>query len=212
MIAQVCGAVLAGGASSRMGRPKHALPMPDGRSMIEHVVEALQGVCDEVIIVGRDDVLPALRHVRDLRPASGPLAGIEALLMRDTAFLEVAPESAKGRVTVSDSTRGARQFIICPCDIPLVTAELLQRLLIETDAPVTVFHVAGRDSSETLPMRVSPPALDAVRICLDSDRRSVKALLDALKCEEVRIDERTAAQLTNVNSKADFEAIRSHSS
>ncbi|KAL8365697.1 hypothetical protein RB595_004481 [Gaeumannomyces hyphopodioides] len=39
--------LLAGGRSTRMGSPKHLLPMPDGRPLYQHLAEALQAACPE---------------------------------------------------------------------------------------------------------------------------------------------------------------------
>jgi len=72
------GIVLCGGRSSRMGRPKAWLPW-FGTSMIEHVVDRLLPVVDEVVVVASEELsLPPLaaRIVRDRTPGLGPLAGI----------------------------------------------------------------------------------------------------------------------------------------
>ena len=70
--------VLCGGRSSRMGRPKAWLPWR-GRTMVEHVVECLRPVVDEVVVVTSADLdLPPLeaRVVTDREEGRGPLAGI----------------------------------------------------------------------------------------------------------------------------------------
>ncbi len=84
--------VLAGGLSSRMGRPKALLPWR-GMTMIEHVVGVLRSVVTDVIVVTSAELdLPALDAtlVRDRAPKLGPLAGIREGLeaMRgDLAFV-----------------------------------------------------------------------------------------------------------------------------
>lgn len=182
-----------------MGQPKHALPMRDGRTMIEHVVDALRSVCDDVVIVGPDDVLPKLPHVHDRRADCGPLAGIEALLLEATP--QAASQSAKGRV------RKPQHYLICPCDIPLITADLLQRLCNHTDKPVTLFHVEGRERPEPLPMRIAREALSSVRACLDEQQRSVQALLGRLETDEVVVDTREAQRLRNINTVDDYQEL-----
>ena len=67
------GAVLAGGRSSRFGSDK-ALAILDGRSLLDHALEALRPHCDAVIIVGRDDIADWPR------PDMGPLGGIAGAL------------------------------------------------------------------------------------------------------------------------------------
>lgn len=43
--------LLAGGRSTRMGSPKHLLPMPDGRPLYQHLAEELQAACPECPVV-----------------------------------------------------------------------------------------------------------------------------------------------------------------
>ena len=125
------GVVLAGGASRRMGRPKHELKLPDGRTMLEVVTEALREVCARVVVTG--DMEIGLQRVADLRPDQGPLGGIEAIL-------------ASGLDA---------QYLVCPCDMPLVTGTLLQRLTGPADGGATVFQIEGEDSVRPLPARIS---------------------------------------------------------
>ncbi len=190
----VCGAVLAGGGSVRMGRPKHALVLGDGRTMLEHVVDALREMCGDVVALGRVDAAGGLRCLEDHRPGAGPLAGIESLL-------EAASESSKERVK-------HQQFIICPCDVPLVTGALLSQLLVEMDSLATVFRVDGRKRFESLPMRVSADALDILRHYLDAGKRSVQGLVKAVGYAEIVIDENTAQQLQNINTPEEFASLR----
>jgi molybdopterin-guanine dinucleotide biosynthesis protein A len=74
----VAAVILAGGKSSRMGRPK-ALVTFDGEPLIAHLVRSFERVFDNIIIVAAaDQELPALpaRLVRDELPFRGPVAGI----------------------------------------------------------------------------------------------------------------------------------------
>lgn len=87
------GIVLCGGQSRRMGRAKALLPWA-GRTLIEHVVEILRDVVDEVVVVSTPGIaLPPLRArvIEDTTPGLGPLAGIAAglaaLERADVAFV-----------------------------------------------------------------------------------------------------------------------------
>ena len=79
----VAGAVLAGGASTRMGRPKAFIEI-DGRTLLDRAVAAMHGAdIDDVIVVGGDRaVIEAAGHrfVADAHPGEGPLGGIVAAL------------------------------------------------------------------------------------------------------------------------------------
>ena len=70
--------VLAGGRSSRMGRPKALLPF-DGEPLISHVVTTLAAVfADVVVVAAPEQVLPAMpvTLVRDQVAYQGPVGGI----------------------------------------------------------------------------------------------------------------------------------------
>lgn len=74
----ILGAVLAGGQSRRFGSDK-ALAELDGRTLLALAVDALSGLCDHVIVVGRETA-PAPTLPDWPRPNMGPLGGIAAAL------------------------------------------------------------------------------------------------------------------------------------
>lgn len=178
-------AVLAGGASSRMGRPKETLPLADGSSMIGQVAAVLAEVARCVVVLGSTDALPDLPRIADCRPGRGPLGGIEALL-------------ASGLDT---------QYLVCPCDVPRISAELLRKLLATTGAAVTVLRVEGETRFRPLPARFSAAALPAVRAALDADRLAVHAVIETLRPAVVEVDPAAHGLLANINTPADYDAL-----
>jgi molybdopterin-guanine dinucleotide biosynthesis protein A len=168
-----------------MGRPKHALRLPGGKAMIEVVAGVVADVCAQVVIVGGEDALPGVRRLDDLRPRQGPLGGIEALL-------------ASGLDT---------EYLVCPCDVPLITAELLRRLAVSSHAPATVFRVDGEQELQPLPARLSAGLLETVRKLLDEQRRAVHELISAVDPEVITVSRREARQLLNVNTPEDYSAL-----
>lgn len=75
----VSGIILAGGKSSRMGRDK-ALIQWKGRRLVDYLTEAMEPVCDEILISTHLDssFFRGYRVIRDLYSDMGPLAGIES--------------------------------------------------------------------------------------------------------------------------------------
>ncbi len=84
------GAVLCGGRSSRMGRPK-ALLRWEGGTLVEHAVATLRRVVDSVVVVASADLavpeMADVRVVRDRDPNLGPLGGIREALEASEADL-----------------------------------------------------------------------------------------------------------------------------
>lgn len=74
----ILGAVLAGGLSSRFGSDK-ALAEVDGHTLIALAVDALAGLCEHVVVVGRETA-PAPTLPDWPRPGMGPLGGLAAAL------------------------------------------------------------------------------------------------------------------------------------
>ncbi len=76
--------ILVGGDSRRMRQPKALLMSPQGRTMVEHVVDAARGVADEIVLLGDSPSLPCsledLTILPDAKPKAGPLAGLCSLL------------------------------------------------------------------------------------------------------------------------------------
>jgi molybdopterin-guanine dinucleotide biosynthesis protein A len=102
------GFVLAGGASRRMGRDKALLPW-NGATLVEHVAAQVREAVGSVTLVGHPERFGALPlpAIPDLRPDSGPLAGIEAALLASDADWN----------------------LVVACDMPAITAKILRYLL-----------------------------------------------------------------------------------
>lgn len=74
------GAILAGGASLRMGTDKALVPV-GGTPMVEWVAAALRAVVDDVVVVGRGEPLAGIPAIPDAGPGRrGPLPGLATAL------------------------------------------------------------------------------------------------------------------------------------
>ena len=183
----ITGAILIGGRSSRMGLPKYAIMLQDGRSMLEHVLQTLASVCTEVVLVDGSGALRDGRQrvVIDQRPNLGPLGAIEALL-------------ASG---IDD------EYLICPCDVPLMSQHALEALLQERVGLATILRLSHRAEPESLPARISAAALPAVQRLLDSGQRAVWGLMQALPAEVVSIPADWEQCFANINSPDDLAKL-----
>ena len=170
--------VLAGGASSRFGSNKLAAEL-DGRPLLHHALDAVASVAGLMVVVVAPEApeprLPVgladrVRVARDLETHGGPLAGLAAGLTM----------LATEQTSVRDET--PRIALVVGGDMPRLMPAVL-RLLAErfAAAPRLSAMTLAASPPATLPMAVRPAgALDAITTCLAADRRSLRALLDAV--------------------------------
>ena len=179
------GAILCGGQSARMGVPKAGMLLPDGRSMLERSRDMLESFCHRVLLLGDSHGVAGHQCLRDLRPDSGPLGAIETLL-------------ASGIAT---------QYLVVPCDLPLLPAGLLARLLPGDQDGMSCFELPGDARVRSLPCRIGAECLDDVRSLLDSGEHAVHRLVDRLGPDAARVPlaVREIDLLMNVNTPEDFE-------
>jgi molybdopterin-guanine dinucleotide biosynthesis protein A len=194
----VTGAVLAGGASRRMGRDKRLLHV-DGVPMARRAADALYGVCDELLIVvsARMPLDPNLfaglrwRSTRDRRADAGPLAGLEAGLVEARHDL----------------------VLVVGADAPWLSPSLLRHLarrLAASDQTTDAVAVGGERGPEPLLACYRRRVLATVTDLLDRGERRAGALLDTCTVEIVPPEEwrrfdPAGASLRNVNRPADLE-------
>jgi len=116
---QPFGAVLAGGNSRRMGRPKADILLGDGRSMIAHAIAQMKKVCPVVVVVGGPPVsIKDVLHLPDIAPGLGPLGGLNTLL----------------------GSGLASAYLIVACDQPFLTPEIFHLLLAGDPAVAHLFR------------------------------------------------------------------------
>jgi molybdopterin-guanine dinucleotide biosynthesis protein A len=139
------GLVLAGGDSRRMGSDKAAREF-SGQSLLDRAVSLVSEVVDETCVSAREQQrnLAGREHYRlipDSLPFAGPAAGILSAHCAD---------------------RGAA-WLVLACDMPMVTAHMLRRLVAERDASAaaTAWIAEGREQPEPLCAVYEPATLAA---------------------------------------------------
>jgi molybdopterin-guanine dinucleotide biosynthesis protein A len=162
------GGVLAGGASRRMGSPKEALPMADGRPMIEKALDAAGAVCGgRVAVAGACSGIdpwpwPRIIRLDDRFPGLGPLAGLEALLGSGLALA----------------------WLVAACDQPLLSASVLKPLTQAEPWDAAVFY-RFPEQFQPFPGRWPAKWLQAIRQALREERLSVKKLVESMPAAEI---------------------------
>jgi molybdopterin-guanine dinucleotide biosynthesis protein A len=187
----IAGAVFAGGMSSRMGRPKEGILLPDGRPMIEWVLDAFRGTFQEVFIVGACTGYDwagnqHLSLIADRRPGQGPLSGLEALL----------------------DSGAAEGYVVAACDQPLLTASLLRLLSRDpADRPRLFRSRQGGQSLGPLPGYYPAWLGERVRQAVGEGRLAFRQLLSYEEVDWLSVPTLEEARLASVNTPEDLEML-----
>lgn len=121
------GVLLAGGASRRYGSPK-AFAKLRGRMFYQYSYDILVETCEQVVVVTNDQLIDKfpqnLTVVTDLPRVKGlgPLAGIYSAM----------------------NAIKAENYFVLPCDMPLLTKEIVEKLKQCHTTDVTIVQVEGR--------------------------------------------------------------------
>jgi len=157
--------ILAGGKSSRMGRPKAELEF-EGGSMLDYIISGMTRVfSDLVVAVAEEGFYPwkgyRVRSIADRTRYPGPVAALEQALK---------------------ATRFERAFV-CSCDVPFVNGDLARKLcdmlgdydalIPQVDGKLQPLHAVYRKSGSKI--------LQTMR------EQKQNRLQDILNCAKVRI-------------------------
>jgi molybdenum cofactor guanylyltransferase len=186
----VAGIILAGGKSTRLGRDK-ASEVLLGRSLLQRVVQRLDGLVDEyVVVTAAGQELPPLY-------ASRPIATVEDL------FPDAGP---LGALYTGLSSMTATSAIAVACDMPLLKPSLLALLLRLHPGHDAV--VPLNSLPEPLCAVYTPACLPAIKAQLDAAQYKMTGFLDAVDVRFVEPTEwqrpdRDGVSFLNLNSEDD---------
>jgi molybdenum cofactor guanylyltransferase len=195
---EVTGFVLAGGASRRMGRPKHELKL-DGETMLMRQLRLLHAVCGSTVILGPPErVRPQgpeaalVPVIADRIPGCGPLGGIYTGLS----------------ITRTDYN------LLLGCDLPFIEAaflRLLCRCAMEGQADVTV-PMRGRRDYQPVCAVYRRRALAVVRSSILRRDYKVTGFFHRVICQTVALGDLREwgydwRIFTNVNTPEEYQAV-----
>lgn len=188
----VAGIVLAGGQSSRFGKPK-MFELYKGKYFYEYSIDALKGLTPIIISTNRqfstsfktsNDIL----ILEDEHDYKGPLRALYHILtqMPDTEW-----------------------FFVLTCDVPFITSQFVHELLSYTKD--SIFDaIVPNESGMLQPLlalyhRRCLPQLETLTL---QNKNSMKALLDVLNVQTVPFS--TQKVFTNINSKEEWQKYMSN--
>jgi molybdopterin-guanine dinucleotide biosynthesis protein A len=187
-MSRTLGALLAGGSSRRMGEPKERLDLA-GRPLAGWAAASLANVAQELVQVGGEPIPGLDLEVwPDLRPDSGPAAGIEAALL------------------------GARSaVVVCAVDTPFVPPGLLRAALRAIRQGAMACVPYWQDRWHPLCGAYAPDVLPFLSARLDDEQFDFRGMLDSIAVWPLRGPALSGfgnpeRMLLNVNSPVDLEA------
>jgi molybdopterin-guanine dinucleotide biosynthesis protein A len=178
-----------------MGRAKALLRLdPDGPTLVERVVAALQGIADDVMLVGH--------------PAWAIPASMSALRVVDDA----GTSAVDGVVAALAAARHDLCFVVA-CDMPFLDAELLSDLA--AMARTGRRSVVVRDATGVHPLHAVYRRDDLPRMeaCIANGQRSLGTIAQALDPIVLDIERESDNRLWsvfNVNTPADLDRAKRH--
>jgi len=195
LLANVAGAVLVGGASTRMGSDKAQLPFA-GVPAATRTSRLLAAHFEEVLLVGGEPPADAVgRRVPDEEKGDGP------------------PCALRGIVAALGAARAERVLIVAT-DMPLLTPALLLALVAWPAADVVLPRNASGHLEPLCAIWTREPALAVARAHLAGDRLALHELvgrLDAriLEGADLRAVDPAAVALANANTPAEWSRLES---
>ena len=189
----IAGCILAGGASSRMGRDKAFLPI-GSRPLIEMVVQRLRPFVERMIIIGNAhnlqrlrETLPADAVVTDMQPGYGPLMGIYTGLMHTETSWN----------------------LFLPCDMPWIDRRLIERLAGACHGDVEVVaSLHPMEGIQPFPLLCHVKACRTIGTLLNRREQALQALLRQPGAQLITVDEPELwRSFTNVNTVADYAKL-----
>lgn len=177
-------AVLAGGASRRMGEDKSLLPFR-GQPMIQHVIRQLCPLVEEIMIGAVDDgryAFTGLRIVPDLEAGQGPLMGILSCLM---------------------SSRHERLYVTA-CDVPEQPDGHIREMLRRAEEADLVMPVDAQGRHEPLMAVYTKRLIPALRAVMARGGRRMVELLEAPGVRSLCVSLPPGGWYHNINTPDDY--------
>ncbi|MFN3822203.1 MAG: molybdenum cofactor guanylyltransferase [bacterium] len=186
------GVVLLGGFSRRMGEPKGAKILPNGKASAIAIAETLYRVTGRSKVLGIGETQGwtlksgLIEIIPDIEPYEGPLMGIYTAL----------------------SSGIAKRYLICSYDQPLITEEMFQRILstLQPDYPVCY---QGLKTGQFYPFPGLYPAKLAtnLNLSLNSGNRSVIKWLTTIMIHTIPLNSDEEERVKGFNTTEDWERL-----
>ena len=184
----ITGIILAGGKSSRMGTDKGFL-MLNGKSFMQHSIDALKPLVSEFIIVSNNtdyDVF-GVNRINDSIENAGPLAGIYSGLKESKTDYN----------------------LVLSCDIPLINSDVLRQLISAIDATSEVIQIESNNRKMPLIALYSKSCKTKFERLLNAGERKLQFAVNQCNVKSISINKNEAKFTTNVNTQNELKQLKS---
>ncbi|KAL4724314.1 hypothetical protein ACLX1H_008927 [Fusarium chlamydosporum] len=210
MLANLKLLILAGGKSTRMGSPKHLLPMPDGRPLYRRQIDVMRETQPNVdtiyISLAQDSQLDDFLREAMRSSDSAAISGtkIEVIIDTETSESEESKGPASGILAAFQRDPDATWLVVA-CDYPNITTSALEQLMSSYQSPVTCFRNL-QGFCEPLLGIWSPEAIKHLQDNCDKGKLSPSKAAKELNGLMVLPSGDVEMLLQNVNTKEEWES------
>ena len=182
----ITGIVLAGGKSTRMGTDKGFLLLKN-KPFIHYSIDALKPLVSEILIVSDNPDYDTFgfKRVNDITKDAGPVSGIYSGL----------------------ETSSTQYNLILSCDIPLITSEILKKLIECIDDTSDIIQIECKGKTMPLIALYKRQCMKVFNKLLQEDERRLRVVVSQCNVKNMPINIKEHYVTTNVNTKDEFKHL-----
>ncbi len=186
---KISGFILAGGKNSRMGSDKGLLVVK-GKRIIEHLIEELEQVVDDIIIISNEENYNYLgyRVYRDILKNRGPMGGIHTAL------------------TFSKT----RKNLIVGCDMPFLNRSIFQ-FIVDNSFGFDIAVPINNEKFEPLCAVYNSSCVERFSEHLKKNKLKIQDVLKEFQTNSININNTKfdSRYFTNINTPEELSQINS---
>jgi len=173
-----------------MGSEKGLYPFK-GKPFIKHILETMQPLVSEIIIVSNNSDYDSFgfQRVEDYIINAGPLAGLYSGLM------------------ASETDHN----LVLSCDVPLITSEVLERLIDLRDSSFEVIQIESQGETMPLVALYKKQCATTLGSMLKSGERRLRSALKQLSVINIELEPELEPFVMNINTPEQLKEIRHES-
>ena len=182
----ITGIILAGGKSSRMGSDKARI-LFKGKAFIEHVIQALKPVVDDILIISNNKEHDhfSYKRISDTLDDAGPMAGLHAGL----------------------ACSNTENNLVLSCDVPLIQTSVLEMIIAHNEEGKDVILLKEGSKSHPLIALYKKRTAPHLFSLLNHGERRLSTAINGLNVKSISVPKAKQEALRNINTMSDLNSI-----